>query len=100
MSLLILLACFKMTARTYEGHLSKPSPAWRNSVGRYIILDCARIDDLADNFRSEMVETDVLAHLVGLLQDDDSDVRRSSVDTITSLAKFGRLIYHSGLCED
>jgi hypothetical protein len=64
--------------------------------GRLIYhLDCARADDPAADFCSN-----VLARLVGWLQDDHSDVRRSSVNTIIRLAKFGRLIYHSGLCED
>jgi hypothetical protein len=46
-----------------------------------------------------MVETDVLAFLVGLLQDNNIDGRWSSMKVITALAKFGGLIYHFALCE-
>jgi hypothetical protein len=100
MSLVILLASFKMGTHPREDYLWMPSPPWRNSVGAYIILGCVRTDDPADDFRSKMVEANVLTGLVGLLQDGDSYVQRSSVDAINSLAKFGRLIYRSGLCED
>ena len=55
---------------------------------------CARADDLADDFRYKMIKTDVLARLVGLLQDRFSHVCQSSVDVIVALANFGRLIYH------
>jgi hypothetical protein len=47
-----------------------------------------------------MVETDVFAYLVGLLQDGDASVHWSSIKAITALAKFGRLIYHFVVCED
>ena len=57
-------------------------------------------DDPADDIRSKMMETDVLVRLVGLLLDQDSDVRRSSIKAISSLARFGRLTYHFVLCED
>jgi hypothetical protein len=95
MSLLVLLAFFKMGTRPRKDYLWMPSPPWRNSVGSYIILGYATTDDSADNFCSM-----VFARLVGLLQDDDSDVRRSSVNNITSLAEFGTWIYRFGVCED
>ena len=60
-------------------------------------LDCVRTDDLVDDFCSKMVETDVLAHLVGFLQDSDSDIRLSSKNIITTLEKFGKLICLFGL---
>jgi hypothetical protein len=44
-----------------------------------------------------MAETDVVAHLVDLLQDQGSDVRQSSteiIEVITALAKYGWLIDH------
>jgi hypothetical protein len=47
-----------------------------------------------------MVETDIFAHLVGLLQDQDPIVRQSSIKVIIALANFGRLIYHFVLCVD
>jgi hypothetical protein len=100
MSLLVLLACSKMTTGTYEGHLSAPSPAWQNSVGQSIILDCSRTDEPADDFHFKMVETEVLAGLVGLLEDRDSSAQRLSMGAITTFAEFGRFIYHFGLCED
>jgi hypothetical protein len=100
MSLLVLLACFKIRAGMHINHLSKSLLSWRKSVGGYIILYCARTDDLADNFRFKMVESDVLSHTVGLLQDYYPDVRQSVIELITALAKFGRLIYYSVLCED
>jgi hypothetical protein len=53
-----------------------------------------------DDFRSKMAETDVLARLVGLLQDYYPDVRQSAIEAITALSKFGRLIYHSVPCGD
>ena len=40
-----------------------------------------------------MMETDILSHLVDLLQERDWKVRRYSVKTITALAEFGRLTY-------
>ena len=77
-----------------------PSPLWQNSVGYYSIIGCAGTNDLADDFRSQIVETDVLVRLVGLLQHQDSDIRQSSIEVITTLAKFGTLIYHFVLCDD
>ena len=71
-----------------------PSPLWQNSVGYYSIIDCARTNDLADDFRFQMMKTHVLVRLVGLLQHQDSDIRRSSIEAIVALAKFGRLIDH------
>jgi hypothetical protein len=47
-------------------------------------------DNSADDFRSKMVEADVLAHLVVLLQ--NSDLLDSSMETIINLAKFGMLL--------
>jgi hypothetical protein len=100
MSLLILLASCKMGTGPRENYLWMPSPPWRNSVGSYIILGYARTDDSADDFHSKMVETDFLGRLFVLLRDDNRDVQTSSFSALTSLAKLGRLIYHSGLCED
>ena len=60
-------------------------------------------DHLSDDFRSKIAETDVLARLVGLLQDQDSDVDQSSIEiieAITALANFGWLINHFVLCGD
>ena len=60
-------------------------------------------DHLSDDFRSKMAETDVLPRLVGLLQDQDLDVRQSSIEiieAITALANFGWLINHFVLCGD
>ena len=59
-----------------------------------------RTDDPADDFRSKMLETDVLARLVGLLQVGGSYGCQSSIDVIAVLAKYGRLIYYFVLCED
>jgi hypothetical protein len=39
-----------------------------------------------------MIETDFFACLVGLLQDADEGVCRSSIKAITALANFGRFI--------
>jgi hypothetical protein len=100
MSLLVLLSSFKTTTGMYEGHLSTPLPAWRNSVRAYIILGCARTDDPADDFYSKMVEIDVVAHLVGFLQDGNLSTPKLSMDAITTLTKFGRSVYHFGMCED
>jgi hypothetical protein len=47
-----------------------------------------------------MVETDVFARLIGLLQDQDSYVYQSSIEVIIAFANFGRLMYHFVLCED
>jgi hypothetical protein len=63
-------------------------------------LYCTKAEDLADGFRSKMVEADILACLVGLLQDGVATVRITSIKAITALAEFGRLIYHFLLCED
>jgi hypothetical protein len=59
-----------------------------------------KTDDPADDFRSKIVETDVLARLVGLLQDQDSGVCQSSIEVIIALAEFGRLINHFVPCGD
>jgi hypothetical protein len=59
-----------------------------------------KTDNLADNFRSKMVETDVLACLVGQLQVKTAGPPQPSINVISALAKFGRLIYHFVLCED
>jgi HEAT repeat protein len=40
-----------------------------------------------------MVEADILAHLFGVLQDKEKDIRQSAIKAIAALAKFGRLIY-------
>ena len=45
------------------------------------------------------METYVIARLFGLLQDSHLDVRQASIDVITALAKFGKLIYHFVLRE-
>ena len=39
-----------------------------------------------------MLEMDVLDRLVGLLKDQDKDVQQPSIEAITALVKFGRLI--------
>src|ERR1700733_13203719 len=87
MSCIVLFTSFKMGTRTYERHLFTPSPPWRNSVGRCLISDCARTDDPADGFRSKIVQTDALDHLVRVLQDGDENIQKSSIDTITIFAK-------------
>ena len=70
-------------------------------LGRLVYnLYYARTDDSTDSFRSKMVKTDVLDCLVGLLQNQDSEIQQSSVKAITALAKFGRLIYNFVLCKD
>jgi hypothetical protein len=46
-----------------------------------------------------MVATDILASLIGLLQDDSSDELQSAIEVITALAEFGGLIYYFVLCE-
>ena len=97
MLLLILLAWFKMEACPYDCHLSTPLSPWQNLGCWYTFLDCVRTDDPADNFRSKMVETDVIAHIVGFLQDWNLDVQLSSINAITTLVKFGMLIYVFGL---
>ena len=99
-SLLAFLACFKIRTGACVSHLSKSLLPWRNSVGWYIILYCATTDELADDFRSRIVEPDVFTRLIGLLQNPDWGVRQSSVEVITTLAEFGRLIYHIVVCED
>jgi hypothetical protein len=47
-----------------------------------------------------MLEKDVLARLFGLLQDPSWVARWSSIEVITALVKFGRLIYHFVLYKD
>jgi hypothetical protein len=59
-----------------------------------------KIDDSVDDFCSKMVETDVIARLVGLLQYQNSDVWKSSIKVIIALAEFGRLINHFIPCGD
>ena len=96
--LLILSVCFKIQTRAYICYPSKSLLPWQNLVRWYIILYTMwGTNDLSDDFRSKMVETDVLSHVFGLLQHQDSDIRQSSVEVITTLAKFGRLICHSVL---
>ena len=69
--------------------------------GRLIYhLYCARTYGLADDFRSKMVETDTLACLLDLVKDHDSDVRRLSVNAITTLAEFSGFPYHFVLCKE
>ena len=56
-------------------------------------------DNPADDFRSKMLETDIIDCLLGLLQDQDGDKQQSSIKAITVLSKFGRLtLYHFVLC--
>ena len=74
--LLVLSACFKIGTQTHVNRLSKPLLPWRSSVRRYVILYCARTHDWVDDFRSKMVEMDVLSRLFGLLQDQGSNVQR------------------------
>ena len=100
MFLLVFLACFNTRTRTYVSHLSKPLLPWLKSVSWYVILYCARTHDPADNFRFKMVEKNVLARLIGLLQDRNSDILQSSIKAIDSLAKFGGLLYRFILCKD
>ena len=69
-------------------------------MGRCLISDCARTDDPADSFRSKIVQTDALDHLVRVLQDGDENIQKSSIDTITIFAKFGRLLSYFELFED
>jgi hypothetical protein len=47
-----------------------------------------------------MVETDALACLVRMRQDENINGHLSSIEVITALAEFGTLIYHFVLCED
>jgi hypothetical protein len=58
-----------------------------------------RTDDSAEDFRSKMVEADVLARLFGLLQEPGLEVRQSSIEVITALAKFGTLTNYLVLCK-
>ena len=53
---------------------------------------CARTDDPVDDFRSKMIETDLLTHLLDLLQHRDLEVQGLSIKIIIALAKFGRLM--------
>ena len=96
MLLLVLFVCFAWAPVI---QLSKSLLHWRKSVGLFIILYCAKTDELADDFHSKLMETDVLVCLVGLLQDQNSDVRQPSIEAVTALAKIGRLIHHFVLCE-
>jgi hypothetical protein len=63
-------------------------------IPRYMILYCARTNYSADDSRSKMVEADVLAHLVGLLQDSGRGAHWPSIEVITTLVEIGRSIYH------
>ena len=99
MSILVFLACLNVRTQTYNGCPSMPSPPWQNSVGSHIILYWARTDDPADDFRSKMMETNILACLVDLLRSKVSDVSQLSIDAIAALAKFGRLTSHFLLCK-
>ena len=47
-----------------------------------------------------MMETNDIARLVGLLRNQSSNVRQSSINVIATLAKFGKLLFHFVLCED
>ena len=47
-----------------------------------------------------MVKPDFIARLFKLLQDLNWDTRQSSVEAITALVEFGRLIYRFVLSED
>ena len=98
LSLLVLSSCLIGSA-PHDCYLLKPSPPWRNSVGGYIILDCARTDDPADDFGSKIVETGALDRLVRLLQHGDKNIQNSSIDTITIFAEFGRLLSYFELFE-
>jgi hypothetical protein len=59
-----------------------------------------RTNNLADDFRSNMVEADVFDFLVGLLQNGNAAIGWSSIQIITALVKFGRLMYHFVPCEN
>ena len=59
-------------------------------MGSYVILT-ARTNNAADDVRSMIVEMDVLAHLIGLLQDRYPEVREELMNAITTLVKFGWL---------
>ena len=48
---------------------------------------------MADDFCSKLVETDVLARLFGMLESQDSDIQRLSVNAITTFAEFGEFLY-------
>ena len=93
MSSFVLLVCFKIGTSAFDGPLSLLWPPWWNSVGYYIIFDVARTDNTAADFCSKMVETDVFARLIGLLQNVNKHVRRSSVIAITTLVRFGGFLY-------
>jgi hypothetical protein len=94
MSLLVFFPCFKIS------QLLISLPPWQNSVGFQIIFDCVRTNDSADDFRSKMVETDVVSRIFGLIQDSGWGTRWSPVKAIAALGKFGRLIYYFVLCKD
>ena len=59
-----------------------------------LFFDCAGTDNAAADLCSKMVETDILAHLVGLLQNGNKHVRRSSVIAITTLVRSGGSLHH------
>ena len=92
MSMLVLLVGFKIGMKSHDHLLWTSSPPWRNSVGRYVILYGARTDNATDDFRSKILESDVLAHLVGFLQ--DRALYAISRVAITTFAEFGGFLYH------
>ena len=61
-------------------------------IGTLIYLAYTRTDRAVEDFRPKMVETDILGCLVGSLRGSDSCEQRSSIEIITTLAKFGMLI--------
>ena len=91
MFLLILLACFKIRPGPYGHHLWTSSLPWRNSVGRYVNLRRARSHDPTDDFRSKILEKDILVHLFRLLE--DWVLRTKFKKAITTLAEFGGFLY-------
>ena len=63
-------------------------------------MNHVRTDDSADDFRFKMIDANVSGDLVALLQDENSDLQWLSLNTITTLAKFGRLICYLRLCKN
>ena len=59
--------------------------------GTLIYLACPSANRAAEDFRCKMVETDYLDCFVSLLE--DWIAHQSSVEIVTTLAKFGTLIY-------
>jgi hypothetical protein len=60
--------------------------------------NCCWVDDPPGDFRSKMVEADVLVRLVSWLQDDH--IKWLSIKSIIALAQFRRLMYCFVLCKD